>query len=165
MGRDPGRGGGGVNGVRGDLPGAWVRGSVGVRGVGGAAADRGLLALGKPFYAALGHSDYEPTLADLRADESFGTPAEFGAAYAAAWVETQQTQAEQGRAEVRLGRAMQNTEELRKVVQYEQGLRRAAEEEARGAGARAKRLRRWVRDLVITVAVLLALAVLAVVWR
>lgn len=44
----------------------------------------GLLALGKPFYTALGHSTMQPTKADLFADQHFATPSDFGSAYAAA---------------------------------------------------------------------------------
>ena len=45
--------------------------------------DRRALALGKPFYTALGHSDYSETMAERMADVTFATPSEFGATYAA----------------------------------------------------------------------------------
>ncbi len=43
-----------------------------------------LIDCGKPFYMALGHSNYL-NLADKYADESFGTPSDFGSAYVDAW--------------------------------------------------------------------------------
>lgn len=126
---------------------------------------RGLLEGGRPFYTALGHSDYELTLADLRADESFGTPAEFGGAYATAWTEESATLATRLEAGRQLQQERQHVETLQSLVASEQRSRGTTEKELREAVAQREVLWRRMK-VVLWVAGALSLAVMALIlWR
>ena len=125
----------------------------------------GLMELGKPIFVAVGHANYEPTLADLRADESFGTPSAFGATYAVAWKWAEGVRGESEASQRRLERVQQSNEELRAIVGVEQGLRRRVEEELRVMGARRAGARRAMWVSVAVAAVLLLVLVALLVWR
>ena len=123
---------------------------------------RGLLESGRPVYTGLGHSDYELTLADLRADESFGTPAEFGAAYATAWREAKAALTERGEAERQIREQRRHVETLESLVAAEQRSREVLAGELREAVARREVL--WKRTKVLLWVCGVLLLVIAGMW-
>jgi hypothetical protein len=131
----------------------------------------GLMALGRPFYTALGHSTSQPTLADRCADESFATPSEFGAAYAGAMRAREGAQrvlAEKGEIARRLEQEQRTKYKLRSVVASEQRSRGLAEEGLRVAAAREMSLRKRQKVLLMVAGTLLLLVLLAIAvlaWR
>jgi hypothetical protein len=117
----------------------------------------GLLALGKPFYTALGHSNYDERLAERLADQSFGTPSEFGTEYGRECKRAQRFATQ--RAEF-----AREVEPLRRL----EAERRQVEERLGEAAAREGDLRRRVRMLLVVIGVLAVLVVVGVgvlVWR